>query len=124
MKIKLDENLPLDLAPMLRGLGHEVDTSQDEGLAGESDERVWQATQQESRFLITQDLDFSDLRKFRPGSHRGILVLRLDAPSQHSLIASVERIFRRENVVAWIRCLVVATEHRIRIVKPQELRDS
>jgi len=87
MKIKLDENLPHRLAILLKNLGHETHTLHEEKLVGRSDEEVWHATQKESRFLITQDLDFSDLRKFAPGSHHGILLLRLRTPSRRTLIA-------------------------------------
>lgn len=44
MKIKLDENIPTLLAPVLTALGHEVDTVRDEGLLGEADPVVWEAT--------------------------------------------------------------------------------
>lgn len=81
MKIKLDENLPLRLASLLKGLGHDVHTLHDGSLLGHSDRVVWEATQKESRFLITQDLDFSDLREFAPGSHHGILLVRLRSPN-------------------------------------------
>jgi predicted nuclease of predicted toxin-antitoxin system len=43
----------------------------------EADCEVWEAAQRDERFLITQDLDFSDVRRFVPGSHRGILLVRL-----------------------------------------------
>ena len=72
MKVKLDENLPLQLAGLLRALGHESETVHDEGLVGHEDSEIWEATQRASRFLVTQDIDFSDLRKFAPGSHHGI----------------------------------------------------
>lgn len=61
MRIKLDENLPISLAPLLKTLGHDVSTVDDEGLRGKPDFDIWQAAQSEARFLITQDLDFSDL---------------------------------------------------------------
>ena len=77
MKIKLDENLPLRLSTLLSGLGHDAHTVHDERLAGRPDNEIWQAAQTESRFLITQDMDFSDLRKFAPGSHHGILLFAL-----------------------------------------------
>ena len=63
MKIKLDENLPSGLAKILAQLGHDADTITDEGLAGSDDPQVWEAAQRTRRFLITQDLDFSDIRK-------------------------------------------------------------
>ena len=38
--------------------------------------REWLAPQSGSRFLITQDLDFSDIRKFAPGTHHGLLLVQ------------------------------------------------
>jgi hypothetical protein len=40
MRIKLDENLPAELADDLRRLGHVVDSVTDEGLAGRADSLV------------------------------------------------------------------------------------
>jgi predicted nuclease of predicted toxin-antitoxin system len=61
MRIKLDENLPASLAIVLTNLHHDVHTVADENLSGRSDHEIWEAAQQDQRFLITQDLDFSDL---------------------------------------------------------------
>lgn len=63
MKIKLDENLPSRLVDVLRAFGHDTDTVQSEGLAGMPDPVIWDAVCRDNRFLITQDLDFSDTRK-------------------------------------------------------------
>ena len=67
MNIKLDENLPLRLATLLKDLGHDVHTLHNERLTGHADDEIWEAAHNESRFLITQDLDFSDSRRFAPG---------------------------------------------------------
>ena len=71
MRIKLDENLPERLVPFLGALGHDVDTVVAEHIAGQDDPVVWAAAQAERRFLITQDLDFSDVRRFEPGTIMG-----------------------------------------------------
>ena len=118
MKIKLDENLPLRLAVQLKELGHEVHTVYEERLAGRSDQEIWDAAQKESRFLITQDLDFSDSRRFAPGSHHGILLVRLRSPNQRNLTARVGELFQQENVTEWMGCFVVATERKTRVLKP------
>jgi predicted nuclease of predicted toxin-antitoxin system len=119
MKIKLDENLPLRLADALRELGHEVHTLFDERLAGQADADIWEATQKEARFLITQDLDFSDLRKFTPGSHQGILiVVRLRSPNRRELAERIAELFQKENAGNWTGCFVVATERKIRVIRP------
>ncbi len=41
MRIKLDENLPLQLADVLRDLGHDVHTPHEEGLVGYPDKSIW-----------------------------------------------------------------------------------
>jgi predicted nuclease of predicted toxin-antitoxin system len=122
MKIKLDENLPLRLASLLNALGHDAHTLRDERLAGHNDSEIWNAAQKESRFLITQDLDFADVRQFAPGSHHGILLVRLHSPNRKALIARVQELFADENVEDWARCFVVATERKIRVLKPESER--
>jgi len=115
MKIKLDENLPLRLATLLKELGHDVQTVHDEGLVGLSDAKIWEVVQTESRFLITQDLDFSDLRRFAPGSHHGILLVRLHSPNRRNLVGRVVEIFHSESVGEWARYFVVTTGRKIRV---------
>lgn len=118
MRIKLDENLPEDLAARLEVLGHDVDTARGEGLAGAADPEIWSEAQGQRRFLITQDLDFSDFRRFIPGTHYGLLLLRLRSPSRRSLMERVVTIFQQEGVESWSRCFVVATSHKIRVRRP------
>jgi predicted nuclease of predicted toxin-antitoxin system len=82
VKIKLDENIPAGLIGILEDLGHDVDSVPQEGLGGEPDDTVWTATQAAGRFFITQDLDFSDIRRYQPGQHFGILLVRLRDPGR------------------------------------------
>lgn len=118
MKIKLDENLPAGLATRLTSLGHQTDTVPDENLAGSDDPKVWQAAQNTGRFLITQDLDFSDMRQFVPGTHHGILLIRLRQPGRKALSRRIERLFETEEVESWHGCVVIVTEHKIRVRRP------
>ena len=84
MKLKLDENLP--------------DTVPQEGLAGRDDQAVWNAAQEAMRFLITQDLDFSDIRRYAPGTHHGLMIVRLRDPSRRALIRRIKAVFQTEQV--------------------------
>ena len=118
MKIKLDENLPVALHGVLHSYGHDVDTVADEHLVGEPDEVVWQAAQNAERLLITQDLDFSDVRKFAPGTHHGVLLVRLAKPGRHALFECVSSIFEAEDVDSWHGCFVVASDRKLRIRRP------
>jgi predicted nuclease of predicted toxin-antitoxin system len=118
MKIKLDENIPISLQPLLEGLGHNVDNVIVENLIGMSDQAVWDAAQQAQRFLITQDLDFSDIRRFLPGTHAGLLVMRLSQGGRKALYQRLQQVFKDEDVETWAGCLVVITDRKIRIRKP------
>jgi predicted nuclease of predicted toxin-antitoxin system len=118
MRIKLDENIPASLVNILAGLGHDADSVPEEGLGGFTDPDIWRAAQQESRFLITQDLDFSDIRRFQPGTHHGILLVRLKNPGRLALIKSIKAVFQSETVSTWSGCFVVLSETKLRIRRP------
>ena len=118
MKVKLDENIPVSAAPLLAALGHDVETVTLEGLSGCEDAIVWDAAQREGRFLVTQDLDFSDIHRFAPGTHAGLLLLRLKEPGRRALLRRLVTLFEMEQVGAWRGCVVVATERKIRVRRP------
>jgi predicted nuclease of predicted toxin-antitoxin system len=119
MRFKLDENLPVDLARVLSGLGHEVDTVPQEALTGRPDSVVWACTQEAERILITQDLDFSDIRRYAPGTHNGILLVRLVNPSRRELVDRVGSLFLNEPIEEWQGSVVVITDRKLRVLRPQ-----
>jgi predicted nuclease of predicted toxin-antitoxin system len=105
--LKRDENVAVSVAPRLRSLGFDADTAIDEGLRGHPDENIWRAAQAEGRFLITQDLDFSDSRRFAPGTHHGILVVRLPDSEQWRIGDFLVAWFSEPDVRTWGGCFVV-----------------
>jgi len=115
MKSKLDECIPATVAEIFTSLGHNVHTVHQEDLCGAADEEIWQAVQAENRFLVTTDLDFSDVRKYIPGSHQGILLLRLTREGQNAMHAVIQWIVEHYEMAAWKGALVVASEHKLRI---------
>ena len=118
MKLKLDENIAESAAPRLAALGFDVDTALGEGLGGKSDPEVWAAAQREGRFLVTHDLDFSDVRKFAPGTHHGLLLVRLPDSEQWRVGDHLVAWFSAPDVRTWKRCLVVATPNKVRVMRP------
>ena len=119
MKIKIDENLPQRLVPILGRLGHDADTVAQEGLRGQDDEHLWPEIQKAERFLITKDLGFSDARLYPPGTHQGILVLRLADDRSRIVADRIASVFTTEAVESWARCLVIVTNHKVRIRRAQ-----
>jgi predicted nuclease of predicted toxin-antitoxin system len=118
LKIKLDENLPERLVAALTALGHDLDTVYAERLNGQVDSNVWRATQAGQRFFITQDLDFSDVRHYAPGTHAGLLLVRLARPGRNALFERIVSVFQTENVEDWKECLVVVTDRKVRVRRP------
>jgi predicted nuclease of predicted toxin-antitoxin system len=118
MRLKLDENLPVSLLAELAALNHDVDTVRSEGLAGRDDPDIWTAAQAADRFLITQDLDFSDMRKFQPGTHHGLLLVRLPDAGRLALTRQIIEVFRREDVESWTGCFAVLSGHKLRVLRP------
>jgi predicted nuclease of predicted toxin-antitoxin system len=118
LKFKLDENLPATLVDRLTAAGHDVDTVPAEQIAGKDDATVWDAAQKADRFLLTKDLDFSDIRCFAPGTHRGLMLIRLHTPSRRRLIDRIDEVFRTEAVDTWTGCFVVVTERKVRVHRP------
>ena len=68
---------------------------------------------------ITQDLDFSDIRQFAPGSHHGLLLVRLRDPGRLALTQAVREAFATQDTTGWQGCFIVLTENKIRVVRPE-----
>ena len=77
MKFKLAENLPVSSSDIMTSAGHDVDTVSAEGLIGAPDHDVVVAAAAAGRILISLDRGLGDIRSYPPGSHAGIIVLRL-----------------------------------------------
>ena len=114
MRAKLDENLPVEAAELLRTAGWECDSVYDEGLAGADDPGVAAACQAGARVLFTLDLDFADIRAYPPSEYVGIVVLRPTEPSRRQVLQLVSRVLPVLSA-EWM-------EHRLWIVEPARVR--
>lgn len=77
MKFKLDENFGTRSQSVFREAGHDVKTVVEESLQGSPDRLLYDVCVQEERCLVTLDLDFADVTRFRPANTGGIVVLRV-----------------------------------------------
>jgi hypothetical protein len=64
VKLKLDENLPVELVTDLRVMGHDADTVTDEGLRGAADPDAVDAAFTAGRILFTLDKGIANLRRY------------------------------------------------------------
>jgi predicted nuclease of predicted toxin-antitoxin system len=77
MRFKVDENLPEELAELLRDHGHDAVSVRAQGLQGQPDSVVFDVSSREGRVLITLDQGFTDIRTHPPREFPGRVVLRL-----------------------------------------------
>ena len=92
----------------MRRRGHDVDTVVDEGLGGGHDDDVVAKATAESRLLITLDRGLGDVRRYPPGSHGGILVLRVEDQSAQSVVSRLEGVVDHHAIEALSGAVAVA----------------
>lgn len=76
MKIKLDENLPIELVEEMTPFGYDADTVADESLAGAKDEMVLAAAQADDRVLFTLDKGIADFKRYPKLPGPGVVLFR------------------------------------------------
>ncbi len=119
MRLKLDENITVVAKDPLVTLGHDVDTVADEDLVGRPDADVLAAAVTDERTLVTFDLGFGDPRAYPPGSHRGVILLRLRDQQPDSVVSVLQALAENHDLNELAGCVVVVTEGLIRIRCPE-----
>jgi predicted nuclease of predicted toxin-antitoxin system len=118
LNIKLDENIVAAAKDVLIEKGYAAHSVPDQHMNGWSDDRIWRAIQKEGRFLITQDKGFGDVRRYPPGSHHGILLLRPGTAFPKGIVDFIEQVLDTVSLEELDRCVTVATANGIRIRRP------
>ncbi|MBM4249391.1 MAG: hypothetical protein FJ149_08165 [Euryarchaeota archaeon] len=115
MKFKVDENLPADVAGILREGGHDASTVIEQGLGGAPDAAIMEVCRREGRALVTLDLGFSGIRAYPPAAGPGCLVVRLARQDRGSVLCAIRSVLpllKKRTVSGAIR---VIDEWRVRI---------
>jgi predicted nuclease of predicted toxin-antitoxin system len=115
MRFKIDENLPVEVADLLRAAGHDAQTVFDENLAGHPDSNIAKTVRHEKRALITLDLDFADIRAYPSGEYSGLIVLRLVTQAKPHVLPVIERVIRLLNTEPLTGLLWIVDESAVRI---------
>ncbi len=115
MRVKLDENITAAAKALIAQHGHEVDTIPDEGLTGAADPVVIEVCRSDERMLVTFDIGFGDVRRYPPGSHHGIVLLRLADQRPDITLDLLRRFLAEHRLDDLAGALLVVTDDRVRI---------
>lgn len=115
----VDESLPRIVTRELPAAGHDATDVRDVGLRGAPDDHVFARALSEQRIVISGDVDFANTLRFPPGSHVGIVVLRLpndwspDARARRALLAIADVLPELAE-----GALAVVDPKRVRLLRP------
>jgi hypothetical protein len=76
---------------------------------------VADAVRAEGRILVTLDRGFADLRAYPPGSHPGIVVLRLHLQGLTSVTAALQLLAGYEGLAEIGGCTVIVGDASVRV---------
>jgi predicted nuclease of predicted toxin-antitoxin system len=115
MKFKVDENLPVEAAELIRNEGYDVVTVWDQNLGGSTDKNIAKVCNKEGRALITMDKDFANIRSYPPAKSVGLIVLRLKRQDKTNVLKTIERILSILRKQQPEKQLWIVEENNIRI---------
>ena len=113
--IKVDEDLPAEVATILRSRGYDAQTVLDQGWVGVSDEQLWDRIQGEQRCLLTADKGFGDVRKLGAGTHAGVVLFRLPQESRAGYVRLTEQLLAAFDLDRACGAIVVVSPSAIRV---------
>ena len=115
MKFKIDENLPVEVAQLLRDAGHDVFTVLEQNLGGAKDEVVAGICKDEHRALITLDIHFADIRTYPPSNFSGLIILRLARQDKAHVLQVMSKVLKLAASEPLEGQLWIVDERRVRI---------
>lgn len=117
IRIKVDEDLPAEVADVLRAAGHDASSVVEQGLTGKADDHLWLHVQRESRILFTADKGFADVRQHPPGTHRGIVLFRLPRESRAGYLRLITVLLEAFHLEDAMGAIVVVSPDVVRVHK-------
>ncbi len=84
-------------------------------MAGAQDDEVFTYAQSSSAMLLSPDLEFGDLRRFPPGSHQGILIVRMPRVAAPAMVQEVMRLLLQTGEASLAGAVAILEPGHIRI---------
>ena len=101
---------------MVSSTGHEAASARDIGLASATDDMIAARAHASGAALVTRDLDFADIRSYRPESFPGLVIFRLPQQAVAMDIVDLLRRFIKDP------SLLAALPGRLAVVEPDRVR--
>lgn len=115
MRFKVDENLPIEVAEVLRAAGHDAVTVNDEAVGGAMDPDIAALVRREERALVTLDLGFADIRSYPPQQYQGLVVLRLARQDKPQILQACTRLLGPLSTERLVGRLWIVENGKIRV---------
>jgi len=115
MRFKVDENLPEELAQLLRDAAWDAATVVEQELGGSLDPRVSEICDAENRILVTFDRGFSNIKAYTPELHPGFIVFRLKSQDKAHVLSVSTRLIAALGQHELRHELWIVDETRIRV---------
>jgi predicted nuclease of predicted toxin-antitoxin system len=117
MRFLTDQDVYATTVRFLSGLGHDVVTAAQLGLAQAEDAELLRVAQEQGRIFVTRDRDFGGLVFVQSGG-AGVIYLRMTPQTQDAVHAELERVLTLYSEQDLQASFVVIEPGRHRIRKP------
>lgn len=117
MRFLADQDVWATSTTFLRGVGHDVVTASELGMARADDIALLRIAQQQGRIFVTRDRDYGGL-VFVQGNAPGVIYLRILPSSREAVHAELERVLSLYPEPELQTSFIVVEPGRHRIRKP------
>ena len=119
MRFLADESVYVAIVRALRDLGHDVVDLKEKKVYGVPDDEVFQLAVEQGRILVTMDLDFGNILLYPPGTHPGIIVLKLFELTVDGATNILRDFIQKTDESQIAKALVIVEPHRVRFRRGQ-----
>jgi predicted nuclease of predicted toxin-antitoxin system len=114
-KFLLDENVPPAIGVFLQSMNFDVVHANESGMHGASDDQIMDLARQEERTLITFDKHFADLVLYPPGTHWGVIRIRIHPPLLSDVRQALDHFLKQYDLSTIQGTLIVLAKDGFRI---------
>ena len=108
---------------LLRKAGYDIIKASDVGLQKADDEEIVLFCRKESRLIVTLDTDFSSLYRFPLGTHKGIVLFRINPFMPITLLKVLRPFIERKMFSLFKDSLVIVRRDKITIIRPSGITE-